>query len=109
MSTANRVSFLWDNVQLKMPAIVITTVKKGKIAPAEDQLKGIFKKHDKNGDGLLSKEELKEAFKYLGALIPGWRAWCGLRYADANGDGCISEGEMNALVQYAANLGYTVK
>ncbi|KAK2977564.1 hypothetical protein RJ640_007039 [Escallonia rubra] len=92
-----------------MPVIVKTVEKKKKVRTTENQLKGIFRKHDKNGDGVLSKEELKEAFKYLGALIPGWRASCGLRYADANGDGYISDGELNALVQYAANLGYTVE
>ncbi|KAK2992380.1 hypothetical protein RJ640_018299 [Escallonia rubra] len=73
------------------------------------KLKGIFKQNNKNGDGLLSKEELKEAFKNLGALFPGWRASRGLHYADANGDGYISEEELNALVQYAARVALSLK
>ncbi|KAK2995622.1 hypothetical protein RJ640_020258 [Escallonia rubra] len=91
-----------------MPIFTVVP-KNGNIALTEEQLKGIFKQNDKNGDGLLSKEELKEAFKHLGALIPGWRASRGLRYADANGDGYISKGELDALVKYAASIGYTVK
>ncbi|CAL5383705.1 unnamed protein product [Camellia sinensis] len=76
---------------------------------SEEQLKGIFKKHDKNGDGRLSRKELKKAFEELGAWIPDWRAWRGLSNADANGDGFISEEEMNSLVLYAMRFGYTVK
>ncbi|KAK2995620.1 hypothetical protein RJ640_020256 [Escallonia rubra] len=58
-----------------MPIVTVTVLKAGKKFPlTEEQLKGIFKQNDKNGDGLLSKEELKEAFKNLGALFPGWRA-----------------------------------
>ncbi|KAL7262113.1 hypothetical protein ACSBR1_000488 [Camellia fascicularis] len=75
----------------------------------EEQLKGIFKKHDQNGDGRLSRKELKKAFEELGAWIPDWRAWRGLSNADANGDGFISEEEMNSLVSYAKQFGFTVK
>ena len=74
----------------------------------EQQLKEIFEQHDANGDGQLNKAELKEAFRYLGALIPGWRVNRALHHADANGDGFISEKEMKDLVNYAAKFGYTV-
>ncbi|GFY86867.1 hypothetical protein Acr_05g0005060 [Actinidia rufa] len=75
---------------------------------AEDQLKAIFKKHDKNGDGRLCWKEMRGAFKELGAYIPELRAWLALRNADANGDGFINEEEMNGLVKYAVQLGYIV-
>ncbi|KAE8100659.1 hypothetical protein FH972_018534 [Carpinus fangiana] len=75
----------------------------------EEQLREIFRQHDVNRDGLLSKAELKSAFKSLGALIPSLRAFLGLRQADANGDGFIGEEELNGLVKYASQLGYTVK
>jgi Ca2+-binding EF-hand superfamily protein len=57
----------------------------------EEQLKEIFRQHDANHDGLLSKAELKNAFKSLGALIPSLRTVLGLYHADANGDGSIGE------------------
>ena len=75
----------------------------------EDQLRRVFEKFDKNGDHKLSKEELKEAFKDMGAYFPGWKAWRGLQVADANRDGFITEDEMNELVNYAVKSGYTVK
>ena len=75
---------------------------------AEDQLKAIFKKHDKNRDGRLCRKEVRGAFEELGAYFPDWRAWRGIRNADANGDGFITEDELNGLVKFAMQLGYTV-
>ncbi|CAI9115742.1 OLC1v1016732C2 [Oldenlandia corymbosa var. corymbosa] len=79
------------------------------MAVSKEKLKGLFKQYDKNGDGLLDKSELKEAFKRLGAILPGWRASRSLQHADANGDGVISEDELVELVKYALQFGYTVK
>lgn len=74
----------------------------------EEQLKGMFWRFDKNQDGHLSKQELKAAFKNLGAIFPGFRADRGLRHADHNGDGYISEDEVDELVKYAIKQGYKV-
>ena len=74
----------------------------------EDQLKGLLKRFDTNGDGKLSKKELKVAFRKLGLKHSGWRARCALKHADANGDGFISEEEMNQLVKYASKWGFTI-
>ncbi|KAL3514519.1 hypothetical protein ACH5RR_027236 [Cinchona calisaya] len=87
----------------------IISAKPGRLPLIEEQLKGIFKQHDRNGDGRLDKAELKEAFKQLGAMIPGWRAARGLSQADANGDGYITEEEMTSLVHYAIRFGYSLK
>ncbi|KAK7859722.1 polcalcin jun o 2 [Quercus suber] len=54
---------------------------------SEEQLKGLLKRYDTNGDGKLSKNELKAAFRSLGLHFSGWRAGQALRHADANGDG----------------------
>lgn len=75
----------------------------------EEQLKKIFLQHDKNGDGCLDKNELVQAFKELGAVIPELRAWRGLKNADANGDGIISQDELDHLVRYTAQFGFSVK
>lgn len=75
----------------------------------EEQLQGLLKRFDKNGDRRLSREELREAFRSLGLNFSGWRAWRALRHADENGDGYISEEEMKELVKYATSKwGFTV-
>nr|POF25836.1 putative calcium-binding protein cml10 [Quercus suber] len=79
------------------------------VPPTEEQLRNIFKKYDTNNDKKLSREELKKAFDYLGSLIPGFRADRGLHHADANKDGYVNEGEMDELVKYAVQVGFTVK
>ena len=48
-------------------AIFNPTILDYKTAPVpEDQLRKVFKKYGTNNDNLLSKEELKKAFEYLG-------------------------------------------
>ncbi|KAI8549902.1 hypothetical protein RHMOL_Rhmol06G0061200 [Rhododendron molle] len=75
----------------------------------EEQLKDLLKRYDKNGDGRLSRKELREAFRSLGLNFCGWRAWQALHHADENGDGYISEGEMEELVKFATKKwGFTV-
>ncbi|GMY28637.1 putative calcium-binding protein cml10 [Fagus crenata] len=85
------------------------TYKHPKQPLTEDQLRKIFKQYDVNNDGLLSKEELKKAFKGLGSCIPGIRANRGVHHADANGDGYINEDELNDLTKYAGRLGFILK
>ncbi|XP_021285247.1 calmodulin-like protein 3 [Herrania umbratica] len=72
------------------------------------QLKLILVSFDRNGDNRLSKQELKDAFNYIGSHFPSWRAGRALRRADDNEDGYISEGEMDDLVEYVLQCGYTI-
>ena len=72
----------------------------------EPQLKGIFKRFDGDGDGLLSREELIKAFEHLGSRWPGWRAHRALYYADRNGDGYINETELEEVIKYAHRHNY---
>ncbi|OMO74803.1 Calcium-binding EF-hand [Corchorus olitorius] len=74
----------------------------------EAQLRSIFKRADENRDGRLDKHELRNAFVSLGSHLPCWRAGQGLHRADGNRDGYISEDEMDALIQYALKIGYTM-
>ncbi|OMP08734.1 Calcium-binding EF-hand [Corchorus capsularis] len=69
----------------------------------------IFKRFDCDKDGRFSKEELKKAFSELGSRVPVLRTLAALHHADENGDGFISDEELEALLQYALGLGYTIK
>ncbi|KAK9946521.1 hypothetical protein M0R45_011984 [Rubus argutus] len=75
-----------------------------------DIIRTAFKSADKNGDGKLSKKELKEAFAKLGAYCPDYRAWKARRHADANHDGFISlDEELDELLIYTQQQGYKAK
>lgn len=75
---------------------------------SEEQLAGVFRNHDKDGDGKLTKEELKQAFNYIGSRFSAFRADQALRAADDDGDGLITINEMNKLIQFAKARNYTV-
>ncbi|KAG7941499.1 hypothetical protein I3843_16G047000 [Carya illinoinensis] len=60
-----------------------------------EDLRETFKRYDINGDGVLSRHELRNAFYSLGAFIPDWRAFRAIRHADINGDGYIDEAELD--------------
>ncbi|KAE8665169.1 putative Calcium-binding EF-hand family protein [Hibiscus syriacus] len=74
---------------------------------SKEELWNHFLKCDADGDQLLTKAELKDAFRKLGAMIPGFRTWEGLRCADGNKDGCVSRDELTNLIQFVHNLQYT--
>ncbi|PON42384.1 Parvalbumin [Parasponia andersonii] len=78
--------------------------------PYDDkQLKEMFKRQDANGDGRLSREELKNAFASFGSFAPGWRAFRALRHADKNRNDYVDEDELDYVVKYAAKRGYKIK
>ncbi|KAK7815930.1 hypothetical protein CFP56_000947 [Quercus suber] len=64
-------------------AIFPTVNNKPLPGPTEDQLRNIFKKFDTNNDNMLSREELKKAFDYLGSLILAFVQTASLHHADA--------------------------
>ncbi|KAL9242923.1 hypothetical protein vseg_016880 [Gypsophila vaccaria] len=74
----------------------------------EMQLEAIFREHDVNGDGCLNTEELKVAFRELGSFMPKWRAERAIYYTDIDIDGVIGEEEIDHLVSYALDYGYTL-
>ncbi|PWA81714.1 EF-hand domain pair [Artemisia annua] len=74
----------------------------------EDQIKGVLRKFDKDGDGKISRRELKAGFKSLGLRFACFRSRRALRYADANRDGVISEEEINELARYVSKWGISL-
>ncbi|KAF7830632.1 putative Calcium-binding EF-hand family protein [Senna tora] len=62
-----------------------------------------MKRADRDGDGRLSKEELKQAFRQLGSHVTDWRVFRCLRHVDTDKDGLISASEFDALVKYAVS------
>ncbi|KAA8537744.1 hypothetical protein F0562_027676 [Nyssa sinensis] len=73
---------------------------------SKEKQKGILKQYDKDGNGRLSKKELKVAFHNPGLHFSSWRARKAFRQADANGDGYISEDEMKNLITYSSRWGF---
>ncbi|XAR61878.1 hypothetical protein NMG60_11016421 [Bertholletia excelsa] len=85
-------------------AIFPTTHDKEAPAPlSEGCVKEFLRRYDRDGDGRISRQELKLAFKSQGLYFAGRRARKAIRYADANGDGYISDQELNELLQYASS------
>ncbi|KAJ9186721.1 hypothetical protein P3X46_002264 [Hevea brasiliensis] len=115
---SSEISYTWKRPYACSPPALFDTMsllptidsKKASVPLSERELKEIFMQFDTDHNNVLSKEELKKAFKYLGAMIPAFRAWRGINCADANGNGQIEfDEELDILVKYAYKLGYTVK
>ncbi|XP_057999027.1 uncharacterized protein LOC131177876 [Hevea brasiliensis] len=83
--------------------------KNASVYLTEDQLREIFMQLDVNHDNVLSRDEIKKAFDYIGAWFPGYRARDGIRHADANGDGVVDLNELDDLVNHACKIGYYIK
>jgi Ca2+-binding EF-hand superfamily protein len=56
---------------------------------------------DADGDGRISREELREALRSLDLWFPWWKAREALRDADANRNGLVDGDEMGRLYAYA--------
>ncbi|XP_028772561.1 uncharacterized protein LOC114729690 [Neltuma alba] len=69
----------------------------------ERLVREILREVDVNNDNNLSWSELQKAFNKLGSKFPPYRAWRGLRNADANNDGLVSPSEVDNLVRYIMN------
>ena len=67
----------------------------------EEEIRRAFDEAVTKGGGRLREEDLKQTFRQLGARVPAWRAFRGLRHADADRDGAISGGELDDIIKYA--------
>ena len=92
-------------IQIQIPNIIFPSTKvrdpRVQVEWTKEQIMEAFKRHDSNGDGKLSKAELKQAFKYLGSNWGGRRASKAMSYADNDGSGFIdiTDKELEELVE----------
>lgn len=93
-------------VQLRNNMEDAVVYRKVQIPWTKEQAMAEFQRLDKDGDGRISKEELKAAFTKFGSRWSSFRAWRALSHADANKDGFISMEEVTDLVNYAVKCGY---
>lgn len=63
----------------------------------EDDLKRVFDTFDKNGDGFITREELKESLNNLGIIVPLKDVEEMVVKLDANKDGLVDLGEFREL------------
>ncbi|AES73284.1 putative EF-hand domain pair protein [Medicago truncatula] len=56
---------------------------------------------DTNGDGRMSKEELRHAVRLARGLFASWSCDTDFKFADANHNGFIDENEVRNLVHFA--------
>ncbi|OMO74802.1 hypothetical protein COLO4_26492 [Corchorus olitorius] len=72
------------------------------------ELRNVFEQYGRKegGEIRLYQDNLKNAFEYLGALMPGYKAASALRYIDSDKSGYIRGDELQALVEYAYSSGY---
>ncbi|KAL0908666.1 hypothetical protein M5K25_023170 [Dendrobium thyrsiflorum] len=70
--------------------------------PNEDQFKEWLKSIDQDGDGQISRKELRHALRALGLNCAWWKAWRALVHADLNHNKHIDgDHEVEELIKYA--------
>lgn len=93
-----------------VPPRIVTTksIDNRELPMTLEQLKEAFRRFDRNKDGQLSREELREAFKHLGSQVSFYRTLRACYLADSDNDGCINldTDEFSALLNYAHSCGY---
>ncbi|XP_066400368.1 probable calcium-binding protein CML22 [Miscanthus floridulus] len=73
------------------------------------EFKKWLKQFDADGDGRISRRELREAIGHRGAWFASVKAWCAVRRADMDRNGFVDDCEMESLVEFAENeLGFLI-
>ena len=68
-----------------------------------------LKQFDTDGDGRISRKELREAIRRRGAWFSGLRARFAVRRADRNRNGFVDDSEIEGLIQFAEReLGFRI-
>jgi len=69
------------------------------MAVGREELKRVFSTFDKNGDGLISKQEMKESFDKLRLCVSEKELVSTIRTVDVNGDGYVDFDEFVSLYE----------
>ncbi|CAL5071732.1 unnamed protein product [Urochloa decumbens] len=73
------------------------------------EFKEWLKQFDADGDGRISRRELREAIRRRGAWFATVKAWRAVRRADRDRNGFVDDGEMEGLVEFAEKeLGFLI-
>ena len=89
---------LQEFIQCMCPSASAIVCKIGKLFGSKEQAAEAFKKIDANGDGVLSKDELKSATLPNGAKLTSIEVDSIFALGDANGDGEIDQEEFLAVM-----------
>ncbi|KAF5192063.1 hypothetical protein FRX31_018352 [Thalictrum thalictroides] len=73
----------------------------GKRQMTIEEFKKWLKQFDNDGDGLISKEELREALRSVGGWFTTWNSGRAIKSADANSNGYIDDTEIKHLISFA--------
>ncbi|PKA55455.1 hypothetical protein AXF42_Ash006657 [Apostasia shenzhenica] len=77
--------------------------------PADVKFREWLQSIDRDRDGRVSEQELREALRALGRRWTGWKAARAMKHADLNRDSFIDgDAEIGELMSYAANWGIVV-
>ncbi|KAF9603877.1 hypothetical protein IFM89_038135 [Coptis chinensis] len=81
-----------------MTFYLFTSVKKEMTV---EEFKTWLKQYDADGDGRISRDELRTAIRSLGMCFTAWKSRRGVRIADVNHNGFIDDSEIEHLVEFA--------
>ncbi|ONK67249.1 uncharacterized protein A4U43_C06F18180 [Asparagus officinalis] len=79
------------------------SIDRGKMQMTREEFKKWLESMDGDGDGQVSKSELRAALKGLGMHFTRWKTWRAMSRADLNHNKKVdSEQEIDELIKYAA-------
>ncbi|XP_026658309.2 calmodulin-1-like [Phoenix dactylifera] len=84
--------------------LAIMAIKHTRSANGEmtvEDFKEWLKNFDKDKDGRISRDELRDAIRSKGGRFTTWKSSRGIRHADSNRNGFIDDAEIDNLVAFA--------
>ncbi|XAR56068.1 hypothetical protein NMG60_11036372 [Bertholletia excelsa] len=110
MAWSKSLSVTANSSEVQVPAKSTTAEKKSKTGTArakdnnKTELEGIFSTFDKNKDGFITKQELRESLKNMGMQVTETEVADMVEKADSNGDGLMDLDEFCELFESIQEL-----